>query len=71
MINFFLSVDLTMKKKTLSFLCQSYDLVYHSFSNTIAVVDSISRSVHVGDNCLFDNNDGLIALSTNNLVGLQ
>lgn len=30
------------------------------------VKDSISRSIHMVDNCLFDNNDRLIALCTNN-----
>ena len=36
------------------------------FPNIILVKDSISRSVHVGDNCLFDNNDRLIVLCTSN-----
>jgi len=49
-----------------AFLCQKYDLVEHRFSNIINVIYSISRSVHVGDNCLFDNNDRLIALCMNN-----
>ena len=43
--------------------------------NRRIVRDSISRSIHMGDNCLFDNNDRLIALCINKsrraLVGLQ